>query len=48
LEKDASWLFRSTAPTETTLWYAPGNESFFAESLPAATTISVPLFRILL
>ena len=45
-ENDARWLLESTAPTETTLWYAPGNSSFFAESLPAATTISVPLFRI--
>src|SRR3954451_7150342 len=47
-ENDARWLSRSTAPTVTTLWYAPGNETFLDESLPEATTISVPLFRILL
>ena len=39
-ENDASWLFTSTAPTVRTLWYPPGNETFFEASLPDATTIS--------
>src|SRR3954471_12439698 len=41
-ENDASWFLASTAPTVRTLWYAPGNETFFEASLPDATTISVP------
>src|SRR4051794_38714278 len=39
-ENDASLLFESSAPTVSTLWYAPGYETFFDESLPDATTIS--------
>src|SRR3954466_9267663 len=39
-ENDARWLVESTAPTVSTLWYAPGYETFFEESFPEATTIS--------